>query len=99
MDDIRKYCIEELQVNIDESERLCEKVLKYTDIGNEFLEWLTKRDYSKVSNPISVGGYSARGIHELDPNLTGIGVYNFLVTLRDNPSLAKEIIKSGFRTQ
>ena len=95
----KEYCIKELQVSTEEAERLCKKVSKYTDIHNEFLNWLSKRNYDTIDSPINIGGYSAKDIHEIAPNLTGIGVYNFLVTLRDNPSLAKEIIDFGFITQ
>ena len=48
---------------------------------------------------IKIGDYSSEQIHALAPDLSGIGVYNFMVTLRDEPKLAKEIIQSGFKVQ
>lgn len=45
---------------------------------------------------MEIGGYTAKTIHEIAPQLVGIGVYNFLVTLRDDPEGAKEIIDEGF---
>ena len=96
---IKKYCIDELQVSTEEAERLCAKVSKYTDIRDEFLNWLSGRNYDMIDTPMNIAGYSAKAIHEIAPSLTGIGVYNFLVTLRDNPALAKEIIASGFTVQ
>ena len=91
-----KYCTEELKVSLSEAERLFKKVSKYEDIYSEFLNWLDTHNYA---SEVKIAGYSSRQIHELAPNLSGIGVYNFMVTLRDNPDLAQEIIQSRFRTQ
>ena len=93
---VLEYCIEELQVSPDEAERLFKKVSKYEDIYSEFLNWLSNRDYI---DGIRIENYSSEQLHELAPNLSGIGVYNFMVTLRDNPELAKEIIQSRFKVQ
>lgn len=90
------YCKQELKVTANESERLFGKVSKYEDIYSEFLNWLDNRKYI---NGIKIEGYSSEQIHILAPNLSGIGVYNFMVTLRDNPELAQKIIQSGFKTQ
>lgn len=91
-----EYCIEELKVTPSEAERLFEKVSKYEDIYSEFLNWLDTQNYT---DRIKIADYSSKQIHELAPNISGIGVYNFMVTLRDNPELAGEIIQSGFKTQ
>ena len=93
---VLKYCVEELQVSPSEAERLFKKVSKYEDIYSEFLNWLSNRTYT---DGIRIGGYSSERIHELAPNLSGIGVYNFMVFLRDNPELAGKIIQSGFKIQ
>lgn len=92
---VRKYLEDEAG---DESEvvqeMLLEKVMKYDDIAAEFGRWLEARDYA--GSKLEVGGYTAAEIYRMAPMLDGIGVYNFLVTLRDNPKVAREIIRSGF---
>ena len=95
-DKVLEYCTKELRVSPEEAERLFKKVSKYEDIYSEFLSWIDNRKYT---NGIIVGDYSSEQIYELAPDLSGIGVYNFMVTLRDNPELAREIIQSGFKTQ
>lgn len=74
---------------------LCEKVSRYDDIKSEFLEWLDKRNFN-LDHAVTIEGYSAADIHRLAPFLDGIGVYNFLVTLREKPDFAKKIIAQGF---
>ena len=91
-----RYCTEELDVSPSEAKRLFEKVSKYNDIYLEFLKWL---DIRKFTNVLKIAGYSSEQIHELAPSLSGIGVYNFMVTLRDNPGLAQKIIQSEFKIQ
>ncbi len=95
-DKVLEFCIEELLVSPGEAERLFRKVSKYADIYSEFLNWINSREYI---DGVKVAGYSSEQIHELAPNLSGIGVYNFMVTLRDNQELAEEIIQSGFIVQ
>ena len=72
------------------------KIEKYEDICKEFCLWLEKRDY-EFDNPLEVGGYTAKQIFELNPRLNGIGVYNFLITLREEPEVANKYIEEGFR--
>ena len=95
-DKVLEYCTKELRVSPEEAERLFKKVSKYEDIYSEFLSWIDNRKYT---NRIIVGDYSSEQIYKLAPSLSGIGIYNFMVTLRDNPELAREIIQSGFKTQ
>lgn len=72
------------------------KVCKYEDIKNEFLKWLEKRSYD-FENPLTIAGYTAKDIARMAPFMDGVGVYNFMVTLRDNPERAQAYIKEGFR--
>lgn len=76
--------------------RLWKKVSKYDDILREFGEWLETREYT---SEVVVGGYDARKIYELVPMLNGIGVFNFLVDLRENPDQAKQTIADGFKVR
>jgi len=92
---VRNYLINETQEKSEVvREMLTEKVLKYDDIAAEFGRWLETRSYE--GGELKVGGYTAAEIYQMAPQLDGIGVYNFLVTLRDNPKLAEEIIRHGF---
>lgn len=91
---IEQYLRDERGVASDAvRQRLREKVMKYDDIAGEFGRWLEKRGYE---SGVEVEGYTAQGIYKLAPQLDGIGVFNFLVTLRDDPEGAKEMIREGF---
>lgn len=95
-DRVIRYCEGELETNHGEAERLFVKVSKYEDIYGAFLNWLDKRDFG---DDLRIEGYTSAGIHRMAPELSGIGVYNFMVTLRDEPGVAREIIRGGFRTE
>ena len=71
------------------------KITKYDDIYREFLLWLSQRSY-QMKSPIIVEGYSAQNIYDRANFLDGIGVYNFLVDLRDQPDQAKRYLEEGF---
>jgi len=72
------------------------KLSKHEDIRNEFEEWIRNRFFN-TENPLSVGGYTAQEIYKLAPFMDGLGVFNFMVTLREEPIKAKEYIDSGFK--
>ena len=73
----------------------CEKVSKYGDIRAEFENCIENGDYPE--NTLVIEGYSARDISKLAPFMDGIGIYAFMVTLRENPERAKGYIKEGFK--
>ena len=77
---------------------LAKSLEKYDDIKNEFIYWIDNNSYDR-DNAISINGYDARRIHEMAPHLDGAGVYNFMVTLRERPEKAQEIINCGFPTK
>lgn len=92
---IEKYLIDEKGVESEiVRQKLREKVMKYDDIAAEFDEWLDERSYREGG--IKVAGYGASDIYKMAPMLDGIGVFNFLVDLRDNLEEAEKIIESGF---
>ncbi len=95
MEKIIKYFIDEKAVSEVVAKVLAKSLLKYADIRDEFIYWLNNRDYN-APNAISIGGYSACDVHEMAPFLDAAGVYNFMVTLRDNPIKAQAYIKNGF---
>ena len=92
---LERYLVTELKITGGMMLTMADKIQKYDDIYDEFCYWLKNRNYDK-DNPIKVEGYTAKQIFELNPKLDGIGVYNFMITLREYPERAKEYIKSGF---
>lgn len=49
-----------------------------------------------LKGTIKIEGYTAKKIHEIAPKLDASGVYQFMITLCENPQKAKEYIKKGF---
>ena len=92
---IENYLISEQKVTGAVMLMLKDKILRYNDISDEFCQYLEQRNYD-FEHPLTVEGYTAKQIHELAPFLEGIGVYNFLITLRENPERAKKYIEEGF---
>jgi hypothetical protein len=68
---------------------------KHDDIRAELERWIEKQKYPK-DNSLTVEGYTAEMISKLAPFMDGVGVYNFMVTLRERPDNAKRIIAEGF---
>ena len=93
---ISEYLLNEKKMTKAVATRAEEKVLKYEDIRKEFEFWIENKAYKKDS-PLVVGAYTAQDICKLAPFMDGLGVFNFLVTLREDPEKAKEYIASGFK--
>jgi hypothetical protein len=96
MNIIMDYLLKEKQMTEVVAARTEKKVSKYEDIRREFEFWIKNKAYN-TDNPLEVGGYAARDIYNLAPFMDGLGVYNFMVTLREDPAKAKEYIESGFK--
>jgi len=73
-----------------------EKVSKYEDIRQEFEFWIQNKTYN-ADSPLMIDGYTAQGLYNLAPFMDGLGIFNFMVTLRENPVKAKEYIDGGFK--
>ena len=91
----RDYFVNEKKLSEVVANQLIKKLEKYADISDGFDFWLNSREYTE-NGALIVEGYSANAIHELAPHLDGAGVFSFLVTLREDPVYAKQIIESGF---
>jgi hypothetical protein len=91
-----EYLLNEKQMTGVVAERTEKKVSKYDDIRKEFEYWIKNKAYN-TDNPLMVGGYTAQDIYNLAPFMDGLGVFNFMVTLRENPAKAKEYIDGGFK--
>ena len=95
MDKILEYLLQEKKMSQAAAEKTAQKLRAHGDIYAEFEEWLDRRGY-RTEAPLMVGGYTARDIFALAPFLDGIGVFNFMVTLREAPERAQAYIDSGF---
>ena len=95
MDRIEQYFIEEKKTTPVVAKVLLKPLEKYEDIKSEFLYWIEHRNYD-APDAIEIGGYTAKKIQELAPMMDAAGVYNFMVTLRDNPKKAQGYINNGF---
>ena len=93
---IMEYLLNEKQMTEVVATRTEKKVTKYDDIRKEFEFWIENKTYNTES-PLVVGGYSAQDICKLAPFMDGLGVFNFMVTLREDPVKAKEYIDDGFK--
>lgn len=94
MEQILNYLTNELHQSERIASRNAAKLCKYDDIKAEFLAWVDTKSFS--DSGLVIEGYNAKNISELAPFMNGVGVYNFMVTLRDNPELAHETIAAGF---
>ncbi len=90
---IKQYLADELKQDGSEQERLLAKVTKYQDIAQEFSAWLETRTFP--AQGVTVEGYNASKIAEIAPMLSGIGVYNCLVDLRDHPKQMLDYLAQG----
>lgn len=95
MDPIIRYFVEEKHTSEYVANVLTKTLKKYPDIEKEFLYWLENRNFD-MEAPLVINGYSARKVHEIAPFLDVAGVYNFMVTLRDDPERAERRIRNGF---
>lgn len=94
MDKIMNYLVGTLNQTERAAKRNSAKLSKYDDIKSEFETWIDTQEYP--TDGIEIEEYNAAKISDLAPFMNGVGVYNFLVTLRDNPALAKQTIAEGF---
>ena len=93
---IMEYLLNEKQMTEVIALRHEKKVAKHEDIREEFEFWIKNKTYN-IGNPLVVGGYTALDIYNLAPFMDGLGVFNFMVTLREDPAKAKEYIDGGFK--
>ena len=95
MKNIKEYIVNNKKMPAVIAEKTVIKFERNPDIANEFSKWLESGEY-ETNNPLIVEGYSASDIYKLAPFLDGMGVFNFLISLREQPEKAKLQIESGF---
>jgi hypothetical protein len=97
-DKIVDYLIKEKRITGYTARVLYKRMSRHADICNEFLNWLTNGAFD-CARPISIKGYTASKIAEMNNSLDAFGVYDFMITLRENPDKADEYIENGFKTK
>ena len=93
---ISEYLLNEKQMTEVTALRMEKKLTKYDDIRMEFEYWIKNKTYN-ADNPLTIAGYTAQDIVSLASFMDGLGIFTFMVTLRDDPAKAKEYIESGFK--
>ena len=96
MEKITGYLINELGQKPQVAAKVSASFERHDDIRAELEKWIEKREYLHDKS-IVVEGYTADAISKLAPFMDGVGVYNFLITLRERPENGKRIIAEGFK--
>ena len=95
MNKIINYLVNERNQKPEVAFRIASKFENHNDIRSELESWIERKAFEQ-NNPLSIAGYTAGAISTLAPFMDGVGVYNFMVTLRERPDNAKKIIAEGF---
>ena len=95
MEKIVSYLVSERNQKQEVAVKIALPFEKHDDIRFELENWIERREYSQ-DVPLTVEGYTAEMISKLAPFMDGVGVYNFMVTLRERPDNGKRIITEGF---
>ena len=95
MEKIINYLIEERNQKPQVATKVTSSFERHDDIRAELETWIERREYPH-ENSVVVEGYTADAIFKLAPFMDGVGVYNFLITLRERPENGKRIIAEGF---
>ncbi len=95
MEKIINYLINERKQKLEVAAKIASPFKKHDDICDELEKWIERQEYPQ-DNPLTIEGYTAGAISKLATFMDGVGVYNFMVTLRERPDNAKRIIAEGF---
>ena len=95
METIVNYLVNERNQKPQVAEKIAAPFEKHNDIRAELEKWIEQKEYPQ-DNSITIEGYTAEMISKLAPFMDGVGVYNFMVTLRERPENGKRIIAEGF---
>jgi len=95
MNKIINYLVNERNQKPEVAAKIATPFESHSDIRAELESWIERRMFAQ-DNPLTIEGYTAEAISKLAPFMDGVGVYNFMVTLRERPDNAKRIIAEGF---
>ena len=96
MDIVKNYLINECNQKPEVAAKIASPFEKHGDIRAELERWIESREYPQ-GNSLMIEGYTAGAISKLATFMDGVGVYNFMITLRERPDNAKQIIAEGFK--
>ena len=95
MENIINYLVNVRKQKPEVAAKIASPIEKHDDIRAELEKWIEKQEYPQ-DNPLMIENYTAEMISKLASFMDGVGVYNFMVTLRERPDNAKRIIAEGF---
>ena len=95
MEKIINYLVNERNQKPNMAAKLASSFEKHDDIRAELENWIESKQYPQ-DNPLTIEGYTAEMIYKLASFMDGVGVYNFMITLRERPDNGKRIISDGF---
>jgi len=95
MEKILNYLINEKQQKPVVANKIASSFERHADIKAELEKWIESRIFP-TDDKLTIEGCTAKMIYDLAPFMDGVGVYNFLVTLRERPENGKRIIAEGF---
>jgi len=95
-DKIIAYLINVLKLTEKRALSSFEYLNQHEDILNEFANCINGEQFNYCDNGIIVEGYSAKSLkEEVGNKLSDLGVYNYLIYLRNNPNEAKQNLEAG----
>jgi hypothetical protein len=95
MNKIINYLVNVCKQKPETATKIASSFEKHDDIRTELEKWIEQQKYNQ-DNPLTIEGYTAEMISKLAPFMDGVGVYNFMITLRERPDNGKRIIAEGF---
>ena len=95
MEKIEKYLVSGRNQKPEVAAKIASNFERHGDIRAELEKWIDRQEYPQ-DFPLMVEGYTAEMISKLAPFMDGVGIYNFMVTLRERPENGKRIIAEGF---
>ena len=90
---ITRYLIDECNKSDAFAAGCIQKIEAHPDIMKAFVEWIHVRDFRLISAPV-VMGIDVVQLH-MTGKLTPVGVFNYLIYLRNKPEEALEALQRG----
>ena len=90
---IIQYLVNECGKNEVFVKNCLEKMEKHPDVMSAFVEWISVRDFNNIHAP-TVCGIDVMKLHNTG-KLTPVGVFNYLIYLRNNPKEALDALEKG----
>ena len=95
MEFLKKHMLETLSMRPDSADGLLTMFARHPDIAAELKNYIQTGSFP-TENAIRAENYTAQEIAAMAPHLKDVGIYVFLISLREDPVGAKEVIAEGF---